>query len=147
MQISDRPILSAAILCLAVYAILPTTQAVPASCDPSPKACTKHLAPVCATFKKTFSNRCMMESELCRLAMDGFHFVQADEGSSSCCSEASPLMYWPVCASNGKTYDNMWIMDSTACKNRDYLVEVPSENCPEFPKNWGGNSGGGWGSS
>ncbi|RUS69012.1 hypothetical protein EGW08_023226 [Elysia chlorotica] len=114
-----------------------TPVAATASCDPAPKACTKHAAPVCATFRKTFGNRCMMEAALCRLAKDGFHFEKVGEDFASCCSEAQPLIYWPTCASDGKTYDNLWAMENTACKNRDYLVEAPPNTCADFPKDWG----------
>ncbi|GFR64969.1 double-headed protease inhibitor, submandibular gland [Elysia marginata] len=143
MQVSIIKTLAVTI-CLLVCPTLPTTEA--ASCDPSPKACTRHLAPVCATFKKTFGNRCTMESELCHLAKKGFHLTQTGEDNYQCCSDVEPLMYWPTCASDGKTYDNIWAMQNAACKNRDHLVEAPSSTCPDFPKDWGSSSSGGWGS-
>ncbi|GFO07666.1 kazal-type proteinase inhibitor [Plakobranchus ocellatus] len=125
------------VVVLACCLLLPSIMA--ASCDLTPQACTKHYNPVCATFKKTFSNRCVMESELCRLAQDGFHLEEVSGDNSNCCGDTGPLIYSPVCASDGKTYDNLWLMKNAACKNRDYLVEAPPTLCPDFPHipGWG----------
>ncbi|GFO07663.1 kazal-type proteinase inhibitor [Plakobranchus ocellatus] len=126
------------VVLLASCLLLPSIMA--ASCDPTHRACHRNYNPVCATFKKTFSNRCVMEAELCRLAQDEFHFEEASVDGENCCGDAGPLIvYSPVCASDGKTYDNLWLMKNAACKNRDYLKEAPSSTCPDFPR-WLGSA-------
>ncbi|GFO48913.1 kazal-type proteinase inhibitor [Plakobranchus ocellatus] len=135
LQFSAHPKLPTAMfissaLALVIYCCVGLSQ----GCDPEEHtACPAIHAPVCATLHKTFSNPCVMESELCRLAKDGFHFVEHRDGD--CCVGPMPYIYSPTCASDGHTYSNWWDMNYSACSARDYLTEAPPETCDDFPHN------------
>ncbi|GFO19698.1 kazal-type proteinase inhibitor [Plakobranchus ocellatus] len=102
------------------------------ACGPDDRTdCPRISAPVCATFHKTFASPCVMENELCRLAKEGFHFTEQNNGD--CCNGTVPSIYWPTCASDGHTYANPWDMSYSACRNQDYLTEAPLDTCPDFP--------------
>ncbi|GFR76335.1 kazal-type proteinase inhibitor [Elysia marginata] len=126
-----------AIFTLPIYLLLSCAASLTFACDPSPTpaACPLIHAPVCVTFHKTFSNPCEMESQLCRLAQEGFHFVEKEE-NRDCCVGPMPLLASPTCGSDGKTYGNRWHMSYSACRNKDYVLETTPDNCPDFPQDW-----------
>merc|ERR1712066_536119 len=103
-----------------------------ASCDPDKQtACTMDWSPVCATFTRTFSNRCVLESQLCALAQQGFEYNSRATRNRDCCRRPIPYMYWPQCGSDGVKYDNIWSLRVAGCANRDYITAVDDDTCGE----------------
>ncbi|GFN82384.1 hypothetical protein PoB_000889000 [Plakobranchus ocellatus] len=99
------------------------------SCDPgADRICPAIHAPVCATFKKTFANECDMESQLCRLAQDGFVFTE-ESRSGDCCSPMCTFEYSPLCTSGGRTYPNLCTLLYARCSARDYIKVVHPGQC------------------
>merc|ERR1712154_227679 len=115
---------------LFVVAVAMVTEMNAASCDPDKQTmCTMDYRPVCATFTKTFSNRCVMESQLCALAQEGFEYNARATRDRNCCDRPVPNLWRPTCGSDGVMYDNPFDLRLTACANQDYITAVDAENC------------------
>ncbi|KAK3766037.1 hypothetical protein RRG08_002278 [Elysia crispata] len=120
-------------MCTTVFLLIWCGICLTLACDPNVRpVCSGSNGPVCATFHKNFDDLCAMKAELCRLAQEGFHFVE--HHVKDCCKGLMTLEWSPRCASDGKTYGNGWDMFYAACRNRDYLTVAAPNTCSDYPK-------------
>ncbi|XP_005100684.1 four-domain proteases inhibitor-like [Aplysia californica] len=110
--------------------------AMSATCDSlPPQPCTGEGVPVCATFIKTFPTACVLESQKCELAKQGFEFVYHNDGD--CCTTRAMTMELSYrCGTDGNVYGNRGAMALAGCQTRDYIRGQSYENCPDFPEDW-----------
>ncbi|XP_005100683.1 four-domain proteases inhibitor-like [Aplysia californica] len=141
---------------LALVVAVSVDGAMSATCDSlPPQTCTGEGVPVCATFIKTFPTACVLESQKCELAKQGFEFVYVLIGAmmpgdsldfnrfifrtihneGDCCTTRAmtkELSY--RCGTDGNVYGNLGKMKLAGCQTRDYIKEQYPVNCPDFPE-------------
>jgi len=134
MALAIRLFLISSFLCIA-YPSAVKVKGSTSKCSRS-RACSKKLAPVCASDGKTnyiLNNRCVFLAAKCEnpslsFVSDGM----CKKGSKTKCPQACSKIYAPVCASDGKTYSNFCDLKMARCENPS-LSFVSDGKCKKGP--------------